>query len=114
MHYFPPSISFSWCGSQSINHPCLVEVGKANGEIKLYDHETQKLASILKKSQNPNLFDGHCNKVFSIVNHPLNPHEFISGGWDGEIHVWDARRPHSVRRIQVYVQFKMCFEVMII
>ena len=22
----------------------------------------------------------------------------FSGGWDGDIHVWDARRPHSVKR----------------
>ena len=44
----------------------LVGVGKSNGEIKLYDHETQKLASILKKSRNPNLFDGHLNKVRRI------------------------------------------------
>ncbi|XP_023322400.1 dynein assembly factor with WDR repeat domains 1 [Eurytemora carolleeae] len=81
-------------------HINFVSVGKGNGEIKLYDLETQKLASILKRSQNPNLCDGHASKVFSIVNHPLNPQEFISGGWDGEIHIWDARRPHSVRRIE--------------
>ena len=24
--------------------------------------------------------------------------EFLSGGWDGAIHVWDSRRPRSVRR----------------
>jgi hypothetical protein len=35
---------------------------QSNGEIKLYDHEAQKVASILKKSRNPNLFDGHTNK----------------------------------------------------
>ena len=34
------------------------------------------------------------------VNHPSNPQEFLSGGWDGDIHVWDARRPHSVRRFR--------------
>ena len=90
------------------------------------------MASILNKSRNPNLFDGHTDKVFSIVNHPTNPQvnsrtflqictlsrvgttvvvqlqqvttallisqEFISGGWDSTIHVWDARQPHSVRR----------------
>ena len=26
--------------------------------------------------------------------------EFLSGGWDGDIHVWDARRAHSVRRFR--------------
>lgn len=78
----------------------IVGVGKGNGEIKLYDHESGKLASILTKSKNPNMTDGHKNKVFCIVNHPANPQEFISGGWDGEIHVWDARCPHSIRRIQ--------------
>ena len=35
---------------------------QGNGEIKLYDYEAQKVASILKKSRNPNLFDGHTNK----------------------------------------------------
>ena len=29
-------------------------------------------------------------QVFCIVNHPNNPQEFLSGGWDGAIHVWDA------------------------
>ena len=25
------------------------------------------------------------------MNHPNNPQEFLSAGWDGAIHVWDAR-----------------------
>ena len=79
-------------------HINILAVGKGNGEIKLYDEATLKVASILTKSKNPNLIDGHTNKVFCIVNHPTNPQEFLSGGWDGDIHVWDARRPHSVRR----------------
>lgn len=79
-------------------HINILAVGKGSGEIKLYDEASQKVASILTKSKNPNLCDGHSNKVFCIVNHPTNPQEFLSGGWDGNIHVWDARRPHSVRR----------------
>ena len=76
----------------------ILAVGKGNGEIKLYDEASQKVASILTKSKNPNLCDGHSNKVFCIVNHPTNPQQFVSGGWDGQIHVWDARKPHSVRK----------------
>ena len=39
----------------------------------MYDEATLKCASILTKSKNPNLVDGHTNKIFSIVNHPTNP-----------------------------------------
>ena len=56
-------------------HINILAVGKGNGEIKLYDEASQKVASILTKSKNPNLCDGHTNKVFSIVNHPTNPQE---------------------------------------
>ena len=48
-----------------MNDHVSVGVGKGNGEIKLYDHETQKLASILTKSKNPNMIDGHKNKAFA-------------------------------------------------
>ena len=47
-------------------HINILAVGKGSGEIKLYDEATLKVASILTKSKNPNLVDGHTNKIFCI------------------------------------------------
>lgn len=47
-------------------HIHILATGKANGEIKLYDEATLKVASILTKSKNPNLTDGHTNKVRGV------------------------------------------------
>ena len=54
-------------------HTNILATGKGNGEIKLYDEATGKVTSVLTKSNNPNLMDGHTDKVFCIVNHPNNP-----------------------------------------
>ena len=47
-------------------HINILATGKGDGEIKLYDEATLKVASILTKSKNPNLVDGHTNKIFCI------------------------------------------------
>ena len=54
-------------------HINILATGKGDGEIKLYDEATLKVASILTKSHNPKLQDGHTDKVFCIVNHPTSP-----------------------------------------
>ena len=33
------------------------------------------------------------------VHSQLNPHEFVSSGWDDTLQFWDARCPNAVRRL---------------
>ena len=33
------------------------------------------------------------------VSSQLNPHEFVSSGWDDTLQFWDARCPNAVRRL---------------
>ena len=57
-------------------------IGLDNGHIKLYDEKTLQVTSLLKRSLSPSKVDGHTDRVFCIANHPFNPHEFVSSGWD--------------------------------
>ena len=57
------------------------------------------MTSLLKRSLSPSKVDGHIDRVFCIVNHPMNPHEFVSSGWDNTLQVWDVRCPHAVRSV---------------
>ena len=77
----------------------VIAVGLDNGHIKLYDEKTLQVTSLLKKSLSLSKVDGHTDRVFAIVNHPMNPHEFVSSGWDNTLQVWDVRSPHAVRSI---------------
>jgi WD40 repeat protein len=65
----------------------VIGVGLDNGHIKLYDERTLQVTSLLKKSQSTSKVDGHTNRVFCINNHPHNPHEFVSAGWDNTLQV---------------------------
>ena len=65
----------------------VIAVGLDNGHIKLYDEKTMQVTSLLKKSLSFSKVDGHTDRVFCITNHPSNPHEFISSGWDNTLQV---------------------------
>ena len=65
----------------------VIAVGLDNGHIKLYDEKTLQVTSLLKKSLSLSKVDGHTDRVFAIVNHPMNPHEFVSSGWDNTLQV---------------------------
>ena len=41
--------------------------------------------------------DGHRLNVLSVKWHPSHHGNFISGGWDNTVHMWDVREHHSVR-----------------
>ena len=68
----------------------VIAVGLDNGHLKLYDEKTLQVTSLLKKSLSPNKVDGHTNRVFAIANHPQNPHEFVSSGWDNTLQVFES------------------------
>lgn len=44
--------------------------------------------------------DGHNSRVFAATFHPVQTTEFISGGWDSVVHVWDMRQTNSLRYIK--------------
>lgn len=44
--------------------------------------------------------DGHNSRVFAATFHPVQTTEFISGGWDSVVHVWDMRQSNSMRYIK--------------
>eukprot|EP00094_Tigriopus_californicus_P001305 TCALIF_01263-PA protein Name:"Similar to HET-E1 Vegetative incompatibility protein HET-E-1 (Podospora anserina)" AED:0.22 eAED:0.22 QI:0/0.6/0.16/0.66/0.8/0.66/6/0/367 len=75
----------------------VIAVGLSNGHIKLYDENTLQVVSLLHKSLSPFKNNGHTNRVLCIANHPTNPHEFVSSGWDNTLQFWDARCPNSIR-----------------
>ena len=78
----------------------VIAVGLSNGNLKLYDEKTMQVVSLLQKSLNPTAVNGHTDRVMCVANHPNNPHEFVSAGWDDSLQVWDARAPNAVRSIR--------------
>ena len=95
----------------------VISVGLDNGHIKLFDERTLQVTSLLKKSLSSSKVDGHTNRVFCIANHPQNPHEFVSAGWDNTLQViandeccifrpvkW-CSAPHSLDEILFFIQF---------
>ena len=78
----------------------VIAVGLSSGNLKLYDEKTMQVVSLLQKSLNPNSVNGHTDRVLCVANHPSNPHEFVSAGWDNTLQVWDARAPNAVRSIR--------------
>jgi WD40 repeat protein len=42
---------------------------------------------------------GHSNRVFSVKFLPDVPNTFISGGWDGNVLIWDLRERKAVGSI---------------
>ncbi|GLV32355.1 will die slowly [Carabus blaptoides fortunei] len=69
-----------------------------DAKINLYDMETQTLEAIYQSSVKLKV-DGHSNKIFSACFHPTNGYEFVTGGWDKNVHFWDMRAPSSSRFI---------------
>lgn len=65
----------------------MVAVGMQNGHIKLFDEHTMQVVSLLQRSIRRHELDGHSSRVLCIANHPTNPHEFVSCGWDNYLQV---------------------------
>ncbi len=77
----------------------VIAVGLDNGNLKLYDEKTMQVVSLLQRSLNPFAVNGHTDRVLCVANHPMNPHEFVSAGWDNSLQIWDARCPNAVRSV---------------
>ena len=45
------------------------------------------MVSLLQKSPSPYEVNGHTDRVLCLANHPTNPHEFVSSGWDNTLQV---------------------------
>ncbi|EGW31495.1 uncharacterized protein SPAPADRAFT_67550 [Spathaspora passalidarum NRRL Y-27907] len=49
----------------------------------------------LRSASSSHTLSGHKGKTLSVKWHPINPHLLASGGYDGEVKVWDIRRSNS-------------------
>jgi len=82
----------------STNFQFLITAGKSD-QLHQYDLETNKLVQTFEPRLNKDVMDGHRLNVLSVKWHPNYHGNFISGGWDDTVHMWDVREPHSVRHI---------------
>ena len=74
--------------------------GGKDAKLRVYDNETKKMLGEYARNE----FDletarGHCNRVHSIVFHPVHENVFFSGAWDNSLQVWDMRSPIAARAI---------------
>ncbi|KAK6455171.1 WD40-repeat-containing domain protein [Scheffersomyces xylosifermentans] len=76
-------------GSESPNgltSTALVAVGSDQPFIRLLD---------LRSTSSAHTLTGHMGKTLCVKWHPLNPNLLSSGGFDGEVKIWDIRRSKS-------------------
>ncbi|ABN66226.2 WD repeat protein [Scheffersomyces stipitis CBS 6054] len=76
-------------GSESPNgfsSSALVAVGSDQPFIRLLD---------LRSTSSAHTLTGHKGKTLAVKWHPLNPNLLSSGGFDGEVKIWDIRRSKS-------------------
>lgn len=68
------------------NGNSLVAVGSDHPNIRLLD---------LRSASSAHTLDGHKGKTLVVKWHPQNPYLLASGGFDGEVKIWDIRRSKS-------------------
>ena len=66
-----------------------IAIGFAEGQIRIYDNNTQTLEKLIKKGTS--FATGHINQVHSVVFDKKSNDRIISGGRDGRIIIWDIR-----------------------
>ncbi|XP_045475195.1 uncharacterized protein LOC123681048 [Harmonia axyridis] len=70
-----------------------------NMKIYLYDEETKVQERVLQASDRKESHDGPISRVFAGRFNPRSNYEFLTGGWDDLVHLWDLRAPHAVKHI---------------
>jgi DNA excision repair protein ERCC-8 len=73
-------------GGNKATGGCLVAVGSDHPYIRLLD---------LRSASSSHTLAGHKGKTLVVKWHPQNPNILASGGYDGEVKVWDIRRSQS-------------------
>ncbi|XP_063220775.1 POC1 centriolar protein homolog A-like [Bacillus rossius redtenbacheri] len=68
-----------------------------NPLINIYSEDTHRLEQVHSPSPEPERLSGHSSNVLCVRFHPLDTNEFVTGGWDNTVHVWDLRQRSSVR-----------------
>lgn len=66
-------------------------------KINLYDYETQTKERTFKRSGRLNEHDGHTSRIFAARFNPASNAEFLSGGWDNTVLLWDLRKQFACR-----------------
>lgn len=80
--------SIDICGHSQNTHSASALVAAASDQpfIRLLD---------LRSTSSAHTLAGHKGKTLSVKWHPQNPNLLASGGFDGEVKVWDIRRSES-------------------
>ena len=81
--------SIDICGNDTVNKflsTALVAVGSDQPFIRLLD---------LRSASSAHTLQGHRGKTLCVKWNPQNPNLLASGGFDGEVKVWDIRRSKS-------------------
>lgn len=80
--------SFDICGhsNNNVTASALVAVASDQPFLRLLD---------LRASSSAHTLHGHKGKTLSVQWHPQNPNLLASGGFDGEVKIWDIRRSKS-------------------
>lgn len=68
--------------------------GRSDGSVIVYDDETKKI--IQNYSHATGAHAGHSNRVFSVKFLTDDQNLLISGGWDGNMFIWDLRERKAV------------------
>ncbi|KAL3267743.1 hypothetical protein HHI36_006870 [Cryptolaemus montrouzieri] len=82
-------------------HPKLSKFISYGDDLKiyLYDIETQAKERVFQGSIYRDVHDGPTSRVFAGRFNPASSTEFLTGGWDATILLWDLRHPHAIRYI---------------
>ncbi|KAG2463473.1 DAW1 factor, partial [Polypterus senegalus] len=68
-------------------------------KLHVYDTETRQLVQTCQGSIALNKMDGHRFRVFAVAFHPDMETEFISGGWDNTVQLWDYKTGNKLSDI---------------
>ena len=78
------------------NQGTLFATGGSDTKIRIYDLEKKApISFLMNQEDNP----GHSNRVYNVLFNPEDPNILFSGGWDGNIFIWDLRTGESVHYI---------------
>ncbi|GFU22528.1 WD_REPEATS_REGION domain-containing protein [Nephila pilipes] len=74
-------------------------IGGSDAKIQIHDTETGAELEVLQGTSDPEIMDGHTNRVYALRYHPTRFNDLLSGGWDDTVQFWDVRYPYSQKKI---------------
>ncbi|GFQ77941.1 WD_REPEATS_REGION domain-containing protein [Trichonephila clavata] len=74
-------------------------ISGSDAKIQLHDTESGREIEVLQGTLDPEVMDGHTDRVYALRYHPTNFNDLLSGGWDDTVQFWDVRYPYSKKKI---------------